>query len=390
MGVDLGPDEVAFRCNLVTVDDAGRAPWSTSPPGTSRASRPLRSSRRSTTRSATVATACASTPVSSTATSASCPRPRRRRVRAPARSHRSADRAARPVRRPRSSSRSMDASRPVVAAAAADVGSVATQIWLWGQGTRPRLPDFAERYGVDGRLSSAVDLVRGLGVLVGHRGASTSRARPPASTTTTPRSATPRCASLADRDFFLLHVEATDEAGHQGAIDEKVRVARAVGRRDHRAARRRARRHAAPHPPAARPRHAVRGSAPTPRTPVPYLLLRLRVAGARAASTPRPRVAGATPVPAHDLDGARCSPDRPAPEWLAPGVPERYSGARRRSILSRPISGRIALGSWQVPSLAPRAGISPDDSSRTDNACPSSVRPRSTARGPDGTREERP
>ncbi len=51
---------------------------------------------------------------------------------------------------------------------------------------------------------------------------STSRARPRASTTTTSRSATPRIASLADRDFFLLHVEATDEAGHQGAIDEKV------------------------------------------------------------------------------------------------------------------------------------------------------------------------
>src|SRR6185369_7778794 len=61
----------------------------------------------------------------------------------------------------------MDASRPVVARAAADVGSVATQIWLWGQGTRPQLPNFTERYGVRGRLSSAVDLVRGLGVLSG-------------------------------------------------------------------------------------------------------------------------------------------------------------------------------------------------------------------------------
>ncbi|MGZ4796214.1 MAG: cofactor-independent phosphoglycerate mutase, partial [Acidimicrobiia bacterium] len=37
----------------------------------------------------------------------------------------------------------MDASRPVVAAAAAEVDSVATQVWLWGQGRRPQLPDFA-------------------------------------------------------------------------------------------------------------------------------------------------------------------------------------------------------------------------------------------------------
>ena len=37
----------------------------------------------------------------------------------------------------------MDASKPVVAGAAAEVGSIATQIWLWGQGTRPQLPEFA-------------------------------------------------------------------------------------------------------------------------------------------------------------------------------------------------------------------------------------------------------
>ena len=61
----------------------------------------------------------------------------------------------------------MDASKPIVREAAAQVGSIATQIWLWGQGIRPQLPDFAERYGVEGRLSSAVDLVRGLGVLTG-------------------------------------------------------------------------------------------------------------------------------------------------------------------------------------------------------------------------------
>src|SRR5919106_2921087 len=61
----------------------------------------------------------------------------------------------------------MDASKPIVAQQAAAVGSVATQVWLWGQGVRPDLPEFTPRYGVEGRLSSAVDLVRGLGVLTG-------------------------------------------------------------------------------------------------------------------------------------------------------------------------------------------------------------------------------
>ena len=44
----------------------------------------------------------------------------------------------------------MDASKPVVREAAAQVGSIATQIWLWGQGIRPQLPEFAARYGVAG------------------------------------------------------------------------------------------------------------------------------------------------------------------------------------------------------------------------------------------------
>jgi 2,3-bisphosphoglycerate-independent phosphoglycerate mutase len=115
----------------------------------------------------------------------------------------------------------MDASRPVVAAAAAEVGSIATQIWLWGQGRRPQLPDFVNRYGVMGRLTSAVDLVRGLGVLAGIEIVDV----PGATAGFDNDYVAQRLAcvdSLADRDFFLLHVEATDEAGHQKDAAEKV------------------------------------------------------------------------------------------------------------------------------------------------------------------------
>ncbi|HET9730129.1 MAG TPA: 2,3-bisphosphoglycerate-independent phosphoglycerate mutase [Acidimicrobiia bacterium] len=115
----------------------------------------------------------------------------------------------------------MDESRAVVQRVARDVGSTATQIWLWGQGVKPALPSFAATYGVHGRMSSAVDLVQGLGVLTGIdvvdvRGASAgfdndygAQAR--------------ACIdSLADRELFVVHVEATDEAGHQGRSDVKV------------------------------------------------------------------------------------------------------------------------------------------------------------------------
>jgi 2,3-bisphosphoglycerate-independent phosphoglycerate mutase len=115
----------------------------------------------------------------------------------------------------------MDASKRIVAERAAAVGSIATQVWLWGQGVRPDLPAFAPRYGVEGRLTSAVDLVRGLGVLTGLEVLDV----PGATAGFDNDYAAQRDAalvSLEDRDFFLLHVEATDEAAHQGDAREKM------------------------------------------------------------------------------------------------------------------------------------------------------------------------
>jgi 2,3-bisphosphoglycerate-independent phosphoglycerate mutase len=115
----------------------------------------------------------------------------------------------------------MDASRPVVTKTARDVGSAATQIWLWGQGVKPRLPRFDETYGVRGRMSSAVDLVQGLGVLTGIDVVDVPTAT--AGFDNDYRAQRDAClTSLADRDLFVLHVEATDEAGHQGRVDIKV------------------------------------------------------------------------------------------------------------------------------------------------------------------------
>jgi 2,3-bisphosphoglycerate-independent phosphoglycerate mutase len=115
----------------------------------------------------------------------------------------------------------MDASKAIVAEHAAEVGSSASQIWLWGQGVRPDLPAFAPRYGVEGRLTSAVDLVRGLGVLTGLEVLDVAGATAGFDNDyVAQRDAA--LASLEDHDFFLLHVEATDEAAHQGDVHEKV------------------------------------------------------------------------------------------------------------------------------------------------------------------------
>jgi 2,3-bisphosphoglycerate-independent phosphoglycerate mutase len=192
----------------------------------------------------------------------------------------------------------MDASKPVVARAAAEVDSVATQIWLWGQGTRPQLPDFTARHGVRGRLSSAVDLVRGLGVLSGIEVLDVPGATAGFDNDyVAQREAA--IASLADREFFLLHVEATDEAGHQGAIDEKVTslerwdadiigpLLDALGDEPFRLL--------------LLPDHATPCASRTHTSePVPYLLYGTDLHGAGGEYTER-GVAGQAAVPAHDL-----------------------------------------------------------------------------------------
>jgi 2,3-bisphosphoglycerate-independent phosphoglycerate mutase len=115
----------------------------------------------------------------------------------------------------------MEASRAVVSKAARAVDAQATQIWLWGQGVKPTLPSFARTYGVEGRMSSAVDLVQGLGVLTGIEVVDVPGAT--AGFDNDYRAQADACiASLADRPLFVVHIEATDEAGHQGRADIKV------------------------------------------------------------------------------------------------------------------------------------------------------------------------
>jgi 2,3-bisphosphoglycerate-independent phosphoglycerate mutase len=219
MGVELGPTEVAYRCNLVTIDDAGTMVDFAAGHLDSAQSHPIVAAlddalgggrdgvrfhagveyRHLCVVPGDLAVADCVPPHDLTGQHAVMPT-------GPA--------AARLIEL-------MDASKPVVRDAAAQVGSIATQIWLWGQGIRPQLPDFVARYGVAGRLSSAVDLVRGLGVLTGIEVVDV-----PGATAGFDNDYTAQCdaalASLADRDLFLLHVEATDEAGHQGAVKEKV------------------------------------------------------------------------------------------------------------------------------------------------------------------------
>src|SRR5439155_23522324 len=90
---------------------------------------------------------------------------------------------------------------------------LATQIWLWGQGRAPHLRPFAEVYGKRGAIISAVDLVRGVGVLLGWK-----RIDVPGATgyLDTDYAAKGRYGveALKDHDLVCVHIEAPDEASH--------------------------------------------------------------------------------------------------------------------------------------------------------------------------------
>jgi 2,3-bisphosphoglycerate-independent phosphoglycerate mutase len=99
----------------------------------------------------------------------------------------------------------------------------ATSIWLWGQGRAPRLPLLTERFGIKGGVISAVDIIHGLGVYAG-----LERIDVPGITgfldTNYQGKGDYGVRSLEKNDFVFIHVEAIDEAGHMGDVKAKIQA----------------------------------------------------------------------------------------------------------------------------------------------------------------------
>ena len=103
-------------------------------------------------------------------------------------------------------------------------------IWLWGEGKRPAMETLEQRFGIRGGLISAVDLLKGLGVLGGLEVIAVPGATGYLDTNYEGK-AQAALAVLAKDDFVLVHVEAPDEAGHQGLVQEKVQAVADFDRR---------------------------------------------------------------------------------------------------------------------------------------------------------------
>jgi len=99
----------------------------------------------------------------------------------------------------------------------------ATSIWLWGQGRAPQLPPLTKRFGIRGGVISAVDIIHGLGVYAG-----LERIDVPGITgfldTNYVGKGEYGVRSLDKNDLVFIHVEATDEAGHMGDVEKKIQA----------------------------------------------------------------------------------------------------------------------------------------------------------------------
>ncbi|MDR1269781.1 MAG: cofactor-independent phosphoglycerate mutase [Planctomycetaceae bacterium] len=126
----------------------------------------------------------------------------------------------------------MDASRRIFAKHSVNLQRIesgklpATQIWLWGIGQKPQLPLFADRFSstpIRGAMITAVDLLRGIASLIGW-----DIINVPGITgyvdTDFAAKGNYAAEALKDHDLVCVHVEATDEAGHEGSVEKKVKA----------------------------------------------------------------------------------------------------------------------------------------------------------------------
>lgn len=97
----------------------------------------------------------------------------------------------------------------------------ANSIWLWGQGKAPDLPLFYDRFGLNGGVISAVDLLKGIGHYAGFESIYVKGATGLIDTNYRGK-AEGALKGFEHLDFVLVHVEAPDEAGHDGNIEEKI------------------------------------------------------------------------------------------------------------------------------------------------------------------------
>ena len=101
----------------------------------------------------------------------------------------------------------------------------ANSLWIWGQGTRPELPDFNEKYGVNGAVISAVDLIKGIAMFAGLEVLNVEGIDGTKHTNFIGKAQAAIEAYKKGKNFIYMHIEGTDECSHQGDLAGKIKCA---------------------------------------------------------------------------------------------------------------------------------------------------------------------
>lgn len=96
-----------------------------------------------------------------------------------------------------------------------------SSIWLWGHGKKPSMPTFQEKYSLKGTVIAAVDLIFGIGVLAGLKPAKVNGATGYIDTNFEGK-VTAALNSLENNDICFVHIEACDEVSHEGSLEKKI------------------------------------------------------------------------------------------------------------------------------------------------------------------------
>lgn len=98
----------------------------------------------------------------------------------------------------------------------------ANSLWIWGEGTKPQLSLFTEKYGISGTMISAVDLLKGIGTGAGMDIIEVEGATGTIETNFDGKASAAIDAFKNGTDFVYIHMEAPDECGHHGDLEGKI------------------------------------------------------------------------------------------------------------------------------------------------------------------------
>jgi len=100
----------------------------------------------------------------------------------------------------------------------------ANSIWIWGEGTKPMLPSFKEKYGLDGVMISAVDLLKGIAICGGLKVREVEGATGNLHTNYEGKAKAAIEELKEGKNFVYIHVEAPDECSHCGELENKIKA----------------------------------------------------------------------------------------------------------------------------------------------------------------------